>query len=72
MFDGQPRSANAVAVEDTSLMTIKTDAFRDLMKKNIELSVKVQQRIIEMMCERLRFTDNLLNEGVMWGFKMSV
>lgn len=72
IFDREPRSANVEAIEDTQVSVFQVQAFRDLMEKDFELANKVKEQIIAVLCDRLRKTDNLINEGVIWGFKMTV
>ena len=72
MFDQEPRSASAEAVKDSTIAVFQIDRFMEIMKRDVDLSNRVQIQIIKMMCERLRNTDNLLNEGVIWGFRMAI
>ncbi len=71
MFDAEPRSANAEAVEATSVLAIPIEDFRTFLAQNSIVAVKIQLRIIQKLSERLRSTNNLINEGVIWGFKMA-
>ena len=71
MFDAEKRSADSEAVTDVSALAIKNKDFLSLMESNCKLGYKVQHEIIKMLAERLRNTGNLLNEGVIWGFKIT-
>ncbi len=72
LFDSQPRSADAEAVEDSEMITFSNEQFRKLLKNNLIIAFIIQTRIIRVMCKRLRDTDEMLKEGVIWGFKMDV
>ena len=72
LFDSQPRSADAEAVEDSELIIFPNDKFRNLLKNNLVMAFIIQTRIIRILCKRLRATDEMLKEGVIWGFKMDV
>ena len=72
LFDSQPRSADAEASEDSEVIEFANDKFRNLLKNNLVISFIIQTRIIRILCRRLRATDDMLNEGVIWGFKMDV
>ncbi len=72
LFDSQPRSADAEAVEDTEVVVFSNGKFRALLKKNLIIAFIIQTRIIRVLCTRLRETDEMLKEGVIWGFKMDV
>lgn len=52
LLDGQPRTADAVAVTDCNLFTIERRDFLPLVANNAELSFK----LIEVLCARLRHT----------------
>ena len=70
LFDSQPRSADAEAGEDTKLAVFPNDQFLDLLSKDHAFASQIQRRIINVLCKRLRETDDMLNEGVIWGFSM--
>ena len=72
LFDSEPRSANVEAVEDSELGVFQINEFNNFMKENIEIANRIKNNIIETLCSRLRRTDDLINEGVIWGFKMTV
>ena len=72
LFDSQPRSADAEAVEDSEVITFPNGKFRDLLKNNLVMAFIIQTRIIRILCKRLRATGEMLKEGVIWGFKMDV
>jgi CRP-like cAMP-binding protein len=70
LFDSEPRSAEAEAIEDSEVIVIPNVKFHALLKENCELAVQVQKNVIAVLCQRLRKTDDMLKEGVIWGFKM--
>ena len=71
-FDSQPRSADAEAVTDSEVVVFPNDKFRTMLKRNLVIAFIIQTRIIRVLCKRLRETDEMLKEGVIWGFKMDV
>lgn len=59
LLDGQPRSADAVASGHVELFMIRRSDFQDLLKRRPEITT----RIIELLCERLRFSSERLEEA---------
>lgn len=72
LFDSEPRSADAEVIEDSEILVFDNKKFRELLKTNLVLAFMIQTRIIRILCQRLRKTDEMLNEGVIWGFKMEL
>ncbi len=70
LFDSQPRSADAEVIEDAEVVVFSNDEFRQLLKSNLVIAFIIQTRLIRTLCKRLRNTDELLKEGVIWGFKI--
>jgi CRP/FNR family transcriptional regulator, cyclic AMP receptor protein len=70
LFDSQPRSADAEVSDDATPVVFPNDQFLDLLSKDHAFASLVQRRIINILCKRLRETDDMLNEGVIWGFSM--
>ncbi len=70
LFDTEPRSANAEAVEDSEVLVMPNKLFLGLLSQNCSLAAAIQRKIIAILCKRLRTTDDMLNEGVIWGFRM--
>jgi CRP-like cAMP-binding protein len=58
LLDGLPRTANAEAAEDSTLLVIHRGPFLDLLKQEAGLA----RHIIELLCERLRDTTDRLGE----------
>ncbi|GIW22874.1 MAG: Crp/Fnr family transcriptional regulator [Candidatus Sericytochromatia bacterium] len=53
LLDGEPRSATAIALEDTETITITRDDFTRLLRSNPDISLK----IMFTLCKRLRKAD---------------
>jgi CRP/FNR family cyclic AMP-dependent transcriptional regulator len=70
LFDTEPRSADAEAMEDSEVVVLPNAAFAGLLDDDLELASAVQRKIIRLLCRRLRNTDDMLTEGVIWGFRM--
>jgi CRP-like cAMP-binding protein len=70
LFDEEPRSAEAEAMEDSEVMVIPNASFLALLSENVALSNIIIKNVVGILCRRLRKTDDLLNEGVIWGFRM--
>jgi CRP/FNR family transcriptional regulator, cyclic AMP receptor protein len=60
LLDGQPRSANAIAVTDCELMVIKHGDFLRFVRDEREVSMK----LIELLCARLRVAGTRMEEAV--------
>ena len=61
LFDGRPRSADAVAAEPAELFAVRRRDMLDLVARRADLAL----RIIELLCERLRVASARLEETVM-------
>lgn len=61
LLDGKPRSADAIAAEDSHLMLVERRHFMPHVNKNQDLSL----RLIEVLCERLRATSETLGDFAM-------
>ena len=48
-IDGQPRSANVVAVEDTLVAVLEAESFVELLKRNGEISFELLHRLSSMV-----------------------
>lgn len=66
LLDGQPRSANAVASGPVELFMIRRSDFHALLKRQPEITIK----IMELLCERLRFSSERLEEASLLSFKV--
>jgi len=56
--DGQPRSADATAIEDTHLLVVERRQFLPFLARNPDLSL----RLLAVLCERLRRTSIALEQ----------
>ena len=60
LLDGRPRTADAVAMTDCSLMVIKRSDFMAFVRNE----PKVMLKLIELLCARLRWTSEHLEEVI--------
>jgi len=58
LLDGQPRSADATATEDTALLVVERRHFMPFLASNQELT----SRMLAVLCERLRSTSLALEQ----------
>jgi CRP-like cAMP-binding protein len=70
LFDSQARSADAESLEDAEVIALPNAKFLELLSADPELAISIQKKIILLLCRRLRNTDDMLKEGVIWGFKI--
>jgi len=66
LMDGQPRSASAVAVKDSSLLIIPIPAFNTLMKKQSDIGFIVMHNFNRILCSRIRKTNRELKASLLW------
>ncbi|WP_181708251.1 Crp/Fnr family transcriptional regulator [Chthonobacter rhizosphaerae] len=59
LLDGRPRTADAVAGEPTEVLMIRRADFKDLLRRQPEIAV----RLIELLCARLRWTSDRMEEA---------
>ncbi len=64
IIDGLPRSASAVAVEETVVLVLTKDNFELLINDNPKLGVALFQRLAQMISHRLRVSDWMLVEYI--------
>jgi len=60
LIDHWPRSATAVAGDNTLLLALTKDKFDLLIRENPQLALKVIQKIAGLMSHRLRMTSGIL------------
>lgn len=60
LVDRAPRSATVIAHEDCELLVIRRADFRNLINGNPELERKFYKSFSEVLCERLRITNENL------------
>jgi len=60
LVDRAPRSATVIAHEDCELLVIRRTDFRNLIAGNAEIERKFYKSFSEVLCERLRITNENL------------
>ena len=60
LIDGSPRSASAIADEDSLLLVLTQDKFFSLIEETPRLGVKLLLKITKSMSQRLRLTSGVL------------
>jgi CRP/FNR family transcriptional regulator, cyclic AMP receptor protein len=58
MLDAQPRTASAVAMENSVLLSVSRKVFVDAVQKSPQLAVN----LMEVLCERLRWVSDSVEE----------
>ena len=59
VMDGLPRTANAVALDDSALIVIQRSDFLTFLEREPRLAI----HLLKLMCERLRWTSELVEES---------
>jgi CRP-like cAMP-binding protein len=59
VMDGLPRTANAIALDDSTLILIQRSDFLPFLEKEPRLAI----HLLKLMCERLRWTSELVEES---------
>ena len=59
VMDGLPRTANAVALDDSTLIVIQRTDFLPFLETEPRLAI----HLLKLMCERLRWTSELVEES---------
>lgn len=59
VMDGLPRTANATALDDSTLILIQRADFLPFLEKEPRLAI----HLLKLMCERLRWTSELVEES---------
>jgi CRP/FNR family transcriptional regulator len=62
LIDQKPRSLSARAEEATTILALSSDAFRDLLGSNVEISMT----LLAGLSDRIRYTTDFLNEVQDW------
>jgi CRP/FNR family transcriptional regulator, cyclic AMP receptor protein len=60
MFDGRPRTADAIAVNDCELMVVHRREFFEVLREDFALNMKV----IEVLCGRVRQTSEQVEDTI--------
>ena len=61
LLDGKPRSADAVALEDTELLVLTRDRLLPFLQDRPEIT----PRLLEVLCQRLRSTSEALEDALL-------
>lgn len=61
VLDGRPRSADAVAIGETELLVLERSRLMPLLTLNPAIAV----RLIEVLCQRLRWTSDALEDALL-------
>jgi CRP/FNR family cyclic AMP-dependent transcriptional regulator len=61
LLDGQPRSADAVAMEDTELLVLERNRLMPFLNASPEIAI----RLIAVLCQRLRQTSEALEDALL-------
>jgi CRP-like cAMP-binding protein len=64
LLDGSTRTASAAAMEHTDLLRIHRDHFLPYVKANPDLIL----RMLELLCQRLRWTSSIIEDTAFLGF----
>jgi CRP-like cAMP-binding protein len=62
IIDGLPRSASAVAAEETTALVLTKEKFELILTDNPKLGVSLYSKLAQMMSHRLRISDWMLVE----------
>jgi CRP-like cAMP-binding protein len=60
VMDGLPRTASATALDAATLVIVKRSDFLDLVEREPKLAI----HLLKLLCERLRWTSELVEENV--------
>ena len=64
LIDEEPRSAAAVAAEDTLLLILTQESFAQILHTYHALGVKLLMKITRMVSQRLRSTSGMLTDAL--------
>ena len=67
LFDEEPRSAGVVAQTDAHILSLKQDAFFDLLEEN----PKTAQILIRSISSRLRFATTYIEKAIEWSGRIA-
>ena len=61
LFDGQPRTADAIAAEPSELFMVRRSDFLGYLEREPRVTV----RLLEMLCQRIRWVSDRMEEAVL-------
>lgn len=67
IIEQQPRSASAVALEETELLSLQASDFMKLIESAPPVAVKILHKMLGISAERLSSTGRFVSEMVQWG-----
>ena len=65
LIDGEPASATIVASEPTICFVLKADDYKNILKENPIIALKIYRFFTHSLCDRLRRTDTFLMEELL-------
>jgi len=60
LLDGEPRTADAVALEETDLLVLERSKFTPILAENPDIAL----RLLGLLCKRLRLTNEYLEDAL--------
>jgi CRP/FNR family transcriptional regulator, cyclic AMP receptor protein len=66
LFDGQPRTADAVAAEPSELFVLRRSDFLAYLEKDARVAI----RVIELLCQRIRWVSDRMEETALLPFQV--
>lgn len=66
LVDGSPRSAMARALDDTTVIEIKSDEIHKIMEEQPHIGYIIMRNLATVLCERLRNTNLWLRNELLW------
>jgi CRP/FNR family transcriptional regulator, cyclic AMP receptor protein len=61
LFDGQPRTADAIAAEPSELFMVRRSDFLAYLEREPRITI----RLLEMLCQRIRWVSDRMEEAVL-------
>lgn len=71
LFTLEPRSASAVALEDTTLLAINTPSFEQLLRDYPAAGSKILRYLTQIISDRLRNTTDMYRQALEWSLSVS-
>ncbi|MGC4121267.1 MAG: cyclic nucleotide-binding domain-containing protein [Myxococcales bacterium] len=63
LLDGQPRSAEAIVTEDSTLLVVEQGTFENLIRENGEVAVRIMRKLSERLREANRTIEGFLAQN---------
>ena len=71
IFDNKKRSANAISLTNSKLLTISKEDFDNLLDNEKDIAIKCYKNIFLELCNRIRNTNQTIQDRIIWGFNIS-